>query len=138
MKPDLKRLREDLKDVYEKISHIERGDTVAVCWIDASTSEHVNVTKTIPNHNVETKRINERYIYLTVQRGAEFGDPHLILLRGSLDSEADSSIVSIPIYLVKRIEKLAGKMPEEVKKIPLTTHAKKSVTYSDGSVKHYD
>ena len=136
-----KRLRETLARVEEALKGLERGDTIAVCWIDASTSDHVNITSgKIPNHNVETKRINERYIYLGVQHGAEFGDPHLILLRGSLDSEADSTITSIPLYLVKKIVKVGGKIAEEAAKIgsPSKVRRIRVITYPDGSVKHFD
>lgn len=137
---ELRRLRECLNRVYEAVRGLERGDTVAVTWIDASTSDHVNITQPIPNHNIETKRINERYIYLGVQKGAEYGDPHLILLRGSLDTEADSTITSIPIYLVKKIIKVGGKIAEEAAKIKLGLKPRRLrvINYPDGSVKHYD
>lgn len=137
---DLKRLKNSLEAVFEDLAKLERGDTVAVCWIDASTSDHVNISKPIPNHNVETRRLNERYIYLGVQFGEEFGDPHLILLRGSLDSEADSTITSIPLYLVKKVIKVGGKLPEEVGKIASEPKVRrvKVIAFRDGSVKHYD
>ncbi|MFN3621938.1 MAG: hypothetical protein ACK4TI_03520 [Nitrososphaerales archaeon] len=137
---DLRRLKESLKAVYEAASKLERGDTVAVCWIDASTSDHVNITKPIPNHNVETKRLNERYIYLGIQAGEEFGDPHIILLKGSLDSEADSTITSIPLYLIKKVVKVGGKLPEEARKLAAAPKIRRIrvITFQDGSVKHFD
>ena len=137
---DWRRLRESLAKVEEALRGLERGDTVAICWIDASTSDHVNLSAKIPNHNVETKRINERYIYLGVQSGAEYGDPHLILLRGSLDSEADSTITSIPLYLIKKIVKVGGKIPEEAAKAARLAKPRRIriITYPDGSVKHFD
>ena len=141
----LGRLAEQLKKVEDELAGIQKGDTVAVYWIDASTSDHVNISREIPNHNVETKRINERYIFLGVQKGSEHGDPHILLLRGSLDSEADSTITSLPIYLVKRIVKIGGKLPESIEKsftesktVKVVVRKRRIITFPDGSVKYFD
>ena len=100
---NLKKFVEAMRKVEKDLENVKKGDLVRIVWLDASRSTGVNINKLpLPNYRVETRRRDPR-IFLGVQKGEVYHDPHIIVADDEIDDESNTTIDSIPIYLVKRI-----------------------------------
>jgi len=129
--------------VESDLSQLEPGDFVVVVWLDASRSEHVDINHLpLPNHVIETRRRDPR-IFVCVQEGEEFGDPHVVLAADEVDSPSNTVIDVIPVFMVKRLMKVGKKTPQSVKKASssnklMDREFREVQRFPDGVVKYHD
>lgn len=115
--------------VINSLQTIRKGDHVTVIWCDASESGGVPTHGPINNHSVESV-CSAVGIFLCVQKGRTYMDPHILIVKDYLDSEK-MRVQSIPLCLIKSIQSFSEK-----KKLLMIHKRKQVLHFKDGSVKY--
>lgn len=99
--------KSDEGDIYEQARALKYGEPILITWIDASRSQNVDATKLpLPNHAVETLKEGGPGIFVTVQEGDAYHDPHLVYWTDNLCG-ISYTIESVPLAVVKKIVKIS-------------------------------
>jgi len=96
--------------VYEQVRELKFGDPIHIWWIDASSSQNVDINKLpLPNHNVETRKEGIPGIFVTVQKGDIYHDEYLVYWTDNMD-DMSYTIESVPLVVVKKIVKVSKEL----------------------------
>ena len=117
------------ESVDKGLTKLQKGDRISISWIDASQSNNVMPANIIANKSVETRIVSEG-AYHCLQRGNDFNDLHIIIVKGNAEGRR-LTVESIPLCLVKEIQVFRKTELQSM----LLRKGKSFIRYVDGVIK---